>query len=194
MKILAITAFLALASLALAACGGAQDTESSRGGPLVEQPPPPPQPVHPSGSQEARATVTRAGGTFSLTSGARLEIPEGAIAEPVEVSFHVGAEGHAFGDRERQRPLGPLVAVEPSLIAAEGSSFTVSVPAQPLPDGWSPSDLAFAMEEVDTDPRAMDSLGTQTRWQFYPVTVENNRFVARVTGLPGNRLQFGVAR
>jgi hypothetical protein len=123
-----------------------------------------------------------------------LEIPEGAISEPVDVSFHVGAEGHAFGDRERQRPLGPLLAVEPALFATDGASFTVSVPALALPQGWTESDLAFAMEEVDDEQRAIDTLATQTRWNFYPVTVENGRFVARVTGLPGHRLQFGVAR
>ena len=179
-----------VAALLLMACGAPQ--EQTR----ATEPPPAPAPVGPanaSGAESATARVGRVGGTFTLGSGARLEIPSGAITEEVEVTMSVGAEGQAFGDAERQRPLGPMFAVTPRLVAEQGA-LRVSVPRQTIPSGFSEDDLAFAMEEVDDEQRAIDVLGTQTRWQFYRVTVEGQRFVAEVGGLPGHRLRFGVAR
>lgn len=184
-----------LLSVGLLACGGSQSAETTAG-PLEEEeaPPRPAGPVSASGSSEATATVAGAGGTLSLQNGARLEIPRGALSEPTEVVLRRGAEGQAFGDAERQRPLSPMLNIVPTLIAANGDAFEVSVPAQTIPSGYEEADLAFAMEEIDDEQRAIDTLGTQTRWQFYPVEVENGRWKARVTGLPGHRVQFGVAR
>ncbi len=183
------------AAALLAGCGGSQ-ASSTTGGGLEEAEAPPPRPAGPAsarGDSEARATVGRAGGTLTLSNGARLEIPEGALAEEIEVVFKNGAEGQAFGDRERQRAVGPMLAVEPSL-RSEGAPFVVSIPQQPVPNGWATEDLAFAMEEVHDEQRAIDTLGTVTRWQFYPCAQEGGRLVARTTGLMGHRVQFGVAR
>jgi hypothetical protein len=180
--------------LALGACGGPQAAEPAAAAPVRAEPVRPAGPVSASGSDEARAEVALAGGTLSLSNGARLRIPRGALTEPVEVILRPGAEGQAFGDAETQRPLGPMISVAPRLVAADGLTFTVSVPAQPIPAGFEEADLAFAIEEVDEQQRAIDTLGTQTRWQFYPVRVENGRFHADVAGLPGHRVQFGVAR
>lgn len=191
--------WIRLGALALSAaaigCGGTQsDTGSTTGGGLQEEPPPQPAgPANASGSTEATATVGSAGGTLSLSNGARLEIPSGALGESVEVTLQNGADGQAFGDRERQRALTPMLNVTPQLIS-EGGNFVVSYPSQAIPAGFEESDLAFAMEFVDDHQRAIDTLGTQTRWQFFPVQVQNGRFVASVDGLPGHRLQFGVAR
>lgn len=184
----------AVLSLGIAGCGGSQTGETSAG-PLVEDEEPvrPAGPINASGDTEARATVAAQGGTLSLRNGARLEIPTGALSEPIEVILRRGAEGHAFGDAERQRPLGPMLNIEPGLVASDGT-FTISVPSQTIPSGFEEADLAFAMEEVDDQQRAIDTLGTQTRWQFYPVRVENGRWVAQVRGLAGHRVQFGVAR
>ncbi len=135
-----------------------------------------------------------AGGTLSLANGARLEIPAGALDGAIEITFQVGADGHAFGDRERQRPLGPMLTVVPELNVTEGHEIVLSIPEQPVPSGFAPDDIAFEMEEVDRDARAIDTLATQTRWSIYPVQVEGGRFVIRTAYLPGNRLQFGVAR
>ncbi|MCB9596301.1 MAG: hypothetical protein H6719_26500 [Sandaracinaceae bacterium] len=177
----------------LTACGGSQAEPTTAGG-LEEAPPPRPVgPANASGSSEATAVVGRAGGTFSLANGARLEIPQGALSEEIEVTFHDGADGQAFGDRERQRALGPMLAVEPAL-RTDGPPFVVSVPNQPIPNGWNAEDLAFAMEEVAEEQRAMDTLGTVTHWQFYPAAAEGSRLIARTEGLQGHRLQFGVAR
>lgn len=193
---IAIASLAGLLSLALAACGGSESAGSTTGGGLEEEQRPvqPTGPVNASGSEEARATVANAGGTLSLQNGARLEIPSGAIAEPTEVVLRRGAEGQAFGDLERQRSLSPMLNVEPMLVAADGGAFVVSVPAQTIPSGFEEADLAMAMEEIDDQQRAIDTLGTQTRWQFYPVEVQNGRWVARVGGLAGHRIQFGVAR
>ncbi|MBX3272565.1 MAG: hypothetical protein KF729_20060 [Sandaracinaceae bacterium] len=182
-----------LAAALLYACGGTQ-TQSTTGGGLEEAPPPRAAgPANARGDTEARATVGRAGGTFSLANGARLEIPSGALARDLEVSFGVGADGQAFGDREHQRAVGPMLNVEPAL-DSEGPPFVLSIPQLPIPNGWSDSDLAFAMEEVHDEQRAIDTLGTVTRWQFYSASVEGGRIVARTTGLMGHRVQFGVAR
>ena len=179
----------------LVACGGSQ-AESTTGGGLAEAERPPPRPAGPvsaTGDSEATATVGRAGGTLSLTNGARLEIPRGALSQPTEVTLSHGAEGQAFGDREAQRPLGPMLNIEPALYS-DGPPFVVSIPEQPIPNGWSSEDLAFAMEEISSEQRAIDVLGTVTRWQFYNTSVEGGRIRARTTGLQGQRMQFGVAR
>ncbi|HJL16030.1 MAG TPA: hypothetical protein RMH99_10250 [Sandaracinaceae bacterium LLY-WYZ-13_1] len=192
MRRLAIANLVGSLALALGACGGSQPAEPVE--PAEDPEPVPAGPVSASGSDEARAEVRSAGGTLSLTNGARLEIPGGALEEPTEVVLAHGAEGQAFGDAETQRPLGPMLNVQPTLVAADGQAFEVSIPAQPVPAGFEESDLAFAMEEVHDQQRAIDTLGTRTRWQFYPVRVEDGRFVARITGLAGHRVQFGVSR
>lgn len=181
---------------ALVGCGGSGSVGQTTGGPLLEETeaPAPSGPVSASGATEARAVVGPSGGTLSLRNGARLTIPSGALAEPIEVSLHVGADGQAFGDRERQRPLGPMLAVEPAIASEGGAPFELSVPEQPIPSGFETSDLAFAIEDVDEGARAIDTLATQTRWQFYPVAVEGGRFVVRISGLAGHRVQFGIAR
>lgn len=181
------------AVLLLGACGGSQ-TESTTGGGLQEAPPPRPSgPASASGDSEAVAMVGSEGGTLSLSNGARLEIPAGALSESVEVTLSHGADGQAFGDRENQRALGPMLNIEPNL-RSEGGHFVVSIPEQPVPNGWSTDDLAFAMEEVSDEQRAMDVLGTVTRWQFYHARVQGGRLVADTAGLHGHRVQFGVAR
>lgn len=178
---------------ALIGCGGSAAVEATAGGPLVEEPPVA-GPVSVRGSTEARASVDAAGGTLALANGARLTIPQDALTTPTEVVFRVGADGHAFGDRERQRALGPMLVVEPAIVSEGGAPFELSIPAQPLPPAFEPPDLAFAIEEIDEGARAIDTLATQTRWQFYPVAVENERFVVRTSGFAGQRVQFGVAR
>jgi ZU5 domain-containing protein len=186
---LRVPSLLCVGVLAWAGCGGARGTASSSAGPITESS----GSSSANGSAEAHAVVGRSGGTLSLANGARLAIPPGALDQNVDVHFRVGADCHSFGDRERQRALGPVLAIEPGLNASDGQ-FEVSIPQQPLPGGYSTSDLAFAMEETHDGARAMDTIATQTRWQFYNVSVENGRFVARIDGLPGQRVQFGVAR
>jgi hypothetical protein len=185
---------LAFAAIfAFAGCGGSRSAQATTGGPLIEEPAEPALSSSVSGSREARALVGEQGGTLSLTNGARVEIPPGALGRAVEVDLAVAATCRAFGDAESQRPLGPVLSVGPALDTS-GREIEISIPQQPIPNGFEESDLAFAIEEADSGARAIDTLGTETRWQFFPVRVENGRFVARVPSLPGNRVQFGVAR
>ena len=172
-------------------CGGPRTTETTVARPVVEAAPA--GPVAASGAEQASASVGEAGGTLSLTNGARLTIPRGALPTTTDVTFGRGVDGQAFSNAESQRPLGPMLNVTPALRAASGH-FEVSIPRQSIPSGFEEADLAFGMEEVDDQQRAIDVLGTQTRWQFYPVQIEGDRFVARVDGLPGHRLHFGVSR
>lgn len=183
--------FASLVCCALVGCGGSGTAETTVARPVVEATPA--GPVAASGAEEASASVGEAGGTLSLTNGARLTIPRGAVPASTEVTFGRGVDGQAFSNAESQRPLGPMLNVTPALRAATGH-FEVSIPRQSIPSGFEEADLAFAMEEVDDQQRAIDVLGTQTRWQFYPVEVEGDRFVARIDGLPGHRLHFGVSR
>ena len=175
---------------------GSDQAQSTTGGGLQEAERPPPRPAGPvsaSGSAEARATVGPAGGTLSLSNGARLEIPAGALSAPTEVVLSHGVEGQAFRDRETQRALGPMLNIEP-VLRSGGAEFVVSIPQQPVPNGWSQEDLAFAMEEVSDEQRAIDVLGTVTRWQYYPVRMTGGRLAAHTMGLQGARVQFGVSR
>jgi hypothetical protein len=178
-------------ALVLSGCGSSAP-HSSSATPRIEVARSSSGPVSAQGGPEARAMVGRAGGTLTLSNGARLSIPADALSEEVEVTLHVGADGRAFGDRERQRPLGPMLAVEPAIVS-NGDAIELSIPQLALPGGYSEDDLAFAVEEP-TEERTMGTLATETRWQFLPVQIQNGRFVARTDGLPGQRLQFGVAR
>lgn len=180
--------------LVASACGGPQARSTAVEDDLAPEAPPAPSDVAVHGTSEARARIGRAGGTLSLANGARLVIPPGALSEETEVALLVGAEGHAFGDAERQRALGPMLAVEPAIVSAGGVPFELSIPEQPIPTGFERSDLAFAIEETHEGARAIETLATRTRWQFYPVVVEGGRFVVRTSGFGGHRVQFGVAR
>lgn len=183
-----IPTFLSLIAIG---CGGGTATQAPVEEPVVERAPA--GPVNARGGEEVQARVGGAGGTLALANGARLEIPAGALAEEVEVQMAAVGACRAFGDAERQRPLGPVLNIEPGLSASEGA-FELSIPQVALPGGYSEDDLAFAVEEPAEGARARGTLATETRWNFLPVVVRNGRFVARTDGLPGHRVQFGVAR
>jgi hypothetical protein len=176
----------------LLGCGAARQSEPVAVAP-VEEAPAPVGPVNARGDDAVRARVGAAGGTLSLSNGARLEIPEGALSEEVEIAMSNAPACRAFGDAESQRPLGPVLNVEPPLSTSTGA-FELSIPQVALPGGYREDDLAFAVEDVAVGSRASETLATETHWNFLPVVVRNGRFVARTDGLPGHRVQFGVAR
>lgn len=185
-------AVLTVVALSLA-CGGAEPTVRPASAPPT--PVRPAGPVSASGDSSVRAVIGRAGGTLSLRSGARLEVPAGALGQDYEVVLHEAEPARtAWDDPENEHELGPIFAVNPGMVAAQGHTFRVSVPQMALPQSFTTADLAFGSEEESNVTRALEMAGTETRWQFWPARIENGRFVAEMHSLGGHRMQFGVSR
>jgi hypothetical protein len=148
--------------------------------------------VHKRGGDKLIVEVGNAGGTLELDNGARLEIPQGALSEPVEITFGRGGHTTAFSNHEWERPLGPTLTLTPTL--ALGSPVKVSVPLSTLPEGFSESDLALGLEVMSDNQRAVQMTGTQTRWDYLPASTASGRATAQLDALPGYRLQFVVSK
>ena len=71
------------------------------------------EPAHARGDVSASARIGRAGGTLELSSGVKIEIPAGAISEPIDLSLSYGGATSAFANREDERPLGRVFVVAP---------------------------------------------------------------------------------
>jgi hypothetical protein len=152
----------------------------------------PSSPVHKRGSGKLIVEVGRAGGTLELDNGARLEIPQGALSEPVEITFSRGNHTTAFSNHEWERPLGPTLEIAPAI--GLGSPVKVSVPLASLPEGFSEDDLALGLEVVSDTQRAVEMTGTQTRWDYLPASTAGGRATAQLDSVPGYRLQFVVSK
>jgi len=199
-------ALLAAGCLAAAGCGGGEPVqaggsglgggdgagETSGGGndaPVGE--------AHARGDNRAATRVGAAGGTLELASGARVEIPAGAITTPVDVVIQRAPPTDAFNNREDERIAGPTFIVTPALNSSNGSKFVVSVPmTTSVPDGFEQTDVAIAYERVAAVQRGMSAEldTTQTRWDHGPASVRSGRMVAELDQLPGFRLQFVWSR
>ncbi|MCS6799777.1 MAG: hypothetical protein NZ898_14890 [Myxococcota bacterium] len=191
--------WVAHAAFAITGCGG---SPTRRGIESEQIAPPPPvesaAPAEPgrvsrSGDREVRARIGASGGVLELANGARLEIGEGALATSTEVTFALGATTAALQSREDRRPIGPVLLVEPALVAQPGQRFILSIPAAQLPSGFSAEDLALAVEQP-AEERALGIGGPQTRWTLVTARHEGGRAIAELTELPGMRLGFVVAR
>jgi len=151
-------------------------------------------PVNERGDDSAVATVGPAGGTLSLSNGALLEVPQGALAEPVEIIFGRGTQTQAFSNREDERTIGPTLIIQPAVVAEPGTRIRISAPLVSIPGGFSESDLALAVEEADDSQRS-DVMGTTTtRWQYADASVSGGRMRAELESLGGFRVQFVVSR
>jgi len=189
---------LAVGCVGAVACGGGNGAEGGTGETTpATQPAPQPQPAGPvskQGDEVVTATVSEAGGTLSLRNGAKLTIPEGALAEPTEVTLGPGAHTEVFTHREGTKAIGPILQVEPAMVAPPGARFELSLPFERgLPSGFSQDDLALGVEMMD-EQRALQMGGMQTRWQNFPARVQGGRLLGELDELPGMRLQFLVAR
>jgi hypothetical protein len=179
----------------LAACGGNEgpvpilvpgDDETSGGRAT-------PLPARASGDRSASTAVGPAGGVLSLSNGARLEIPAGALAEEVELTFAIAEATRSFANREDIELVGPTVMAMPSIAAAEGKVFTLDLPLPSLPADHEPEDVTLAVEIADQTQRHL-STTTQTTWEFFPATANGGRASAELPALPGYRFQFAVSR
>lgn len=136
------------------------------------------------------ATLGPAGGSLELASGWRIEIPEGALEDDVELRFVTGHEANVFSREEGEAGVGTLAELSPMVIAAEGHLLRVSAPAGRAPAGFERSHVVLGMEE-EARGRAFGDAVT-TRWQYHSGSGEDGRYVAEVAYLGGHRLQFGL--
>ena len=128
----------------------------------------PPSPVHLRGDRTAEGEVGPAGGSLSLTNGARLEIPEDALDEEVVIAFSVTSATQAYANRDDIQLVGPSVMAIPPLNAADGAQFTVSVPIPNLPRDLPDEAVQLAVEMTDAHQRVGSSATTQTHWELHP--------------------------
>jgi hypothetical protein len=184
----------------LAACGGSSTTVAPRApmyraeaAPQAARPAPTTV-ARASGDQSATAWVGAPGGELTLGNGARLEIPAGSLAEPVEVVFSLGEEVAAFRNREDERTVGPALVVSPEIAAANGARFVVELPFTTLPEGFTEDHVAVALERHDEDSSGFYGGATRTTWEHAPARVVSGRKLrAELPVLPGLRVQFVVS-
>lgn len=186
------TRWFVVGSFLLCACGASQAKPSSS--PVTKDEPreAPLGPVHEKGKDKLIATVGQDGGTLELGNGGRLEIPPGALAEPIEITLAAGGKTTAFSNREYERTVGPTLEVAPALQLA--LPIKVSIPLSRLPDGFEEDDLAMATEVQSDNQRAIEMTGTQTRWDYNPARSSDGRITGELSAIPGMRVQFVVSR
>jgi hypothetical protein len=148
--------------------------------------------VHKRGSKKLIAAIGKQGGTLELANGARLTIPDGALSEPVEITFSEGAHTTAFSNHEYERPLGPPIEIAPEI--ALNAPVQISVPLGQLPEGFSESDLALGLEVLASNQRAVPGQATNTRWDYLTASNKGGRAVAELSSVPGYRVQFVVSK
>jgi hypothetical protein len=193
----------AVAGLALApACGGGAASERPATVPPPARPPEPTTPstapvgvVHARGELSVTARVGPAGGDLSLANGARLDIPQGALGEVVEVVFAVGEPTSAFRNRDDEKTVGPSLVVSPELVALGGARFRITLPFVELPAGFESRHAAVALERQDEASSGFRGGATRTTWEHHEATATTDRkFVTELAQLPGYRVQFLVSR
>ena len=148
--------------------------------------------VHKRGSSKLIAVVGPSGGTLELANGARLTIPNGALTEPVEITFSEGAHTTAFSNHEYERPIGPIVEIAPEVSLA--APVEVSVPMGMLPEGFAPEHLTLGLEVLASNQRAVPGQATNTRWDYLQATNKGGRAAASLNSIPGFRVQFVVSK
>lgn len=176
------------------ACGGGTSDTTNGGGTTIADPEPVVGPVNQSGDRNVTANIGSPGGTLSLTNGARVEFPAGALSEAAEVHFSVGTQTHAFNNRDYEKPVGPTIHLQPDMALSGGLGVSVSIPMASIPSGFSEDDLTLALEIPAGRQRSSVMGSTQTTWMHIPASSQNGRFVAQITErVPGMRLQFLVS-
>ena len=186
-------AAVAVCLLALTACGGAGPDASEPGATegdstsSGDEATAPAGVVNKSGSGSVTARIGPAGGSLTLASGPKVEIPAGAIkgSEDIELSETQGTT--AFLNEESERPVGPTFVIAPDIQAPEGRTIKVSIPLASYPEGY--GDVAIAYEySMGSRVGAEDS--EHTRWQYENAKLVGGRAVAELPAVNGYRLQF----
>jgi hypothetical protein len=146
--------------------------------------------VRKTGNKEVAATLGSPGGTLELSGGPRVEVPAGAIDEPMDFVLREAPMTTAFFNSEHERPWGPTFVFSPGVNAPDGGSITVSVPLASYPEGW--GDVAIAYEYPVGDMVGAED-AQHTKWQYERATLTGGRAVAELPGVNGYRLQFVIS-
>lgn len=177
-------------AVALLGCGGggspgasAASQDSSAGGEQTV----PNAPVHKTGGKSVTAVIGPPGGSLELSSGAKIEIPAGAIEDKQTFVLEEAPGTTAFFNSEHERPVGPIFVISPGVNAPDGSTVQVSIPLASYPQGWGDVSLAY---EYPVGEVVGGEDSEHTRWQYTDAKLSGGRAVAEVPGLNGYRLQF----
>jgi len=168
------------------------NTPATQTGPTEPERSDPSETVYKHGKEKIIVKVGSSGARLELENGARLEIPEDALDDTVEITFAEGQHTTAFSNHEYERPVGPLVEVAPALNLSK--PFKLSVPLTSLPEGFTEKDLTLAVEVLAENQRAVQGQGTQTRWDYLPASSKSERAVAELAQVSGFRMQFVVSK
>jgi len=143
--------------------------------------------VHKTGSGSVSALLGPPGGSLELSSGAKVEVPAGALDGAQDFVLKEAPMTTAFFNEEHERPVGPTFIFSPGVNAPEGGAIKVSIPLASYPQGW--GDVALGYEyPVGEVVGAEDS--EHTRWQYEDAKLTGGRAVAELPGVNGYRLQF----
>ena len=181
--------------VALGGCGPGHDTTRPDYMPPQNDEDVPTGTVSESGGAIVTAMVGTAGGTLSLSNGAQLEIPSGALGDAVEITMATGAQSQAFNNRDYEKPIGPTIQIQPAVVAQPGQRFAISSPIPPLPSGFTEANITLAHEVVDPNQRELGGRGVNTRtvWQYADAAANGGRMTAQLSALGGFRFQFLVS-
>ena len=180
-------------SLGAVACGGsAPKPASATYVPPAREDDAPTGAVHKRGNGKLIVVVGPAGGSLELDNGARLVIPEGALAQSVEVTFSQGSRTTAFSNHSYEHAIGPTLEI--ACDANLQGPVEVSIPDTKLPEGFSEKDLALGLEAPASTQRALEGQAVQTRWDYLDAHAKGGRAVAELQQIPGYRLQFLVSK
>jgi hypothetical protein len=185
---------LSSALLSAIGCGGAGgsgpgaaqgDSTSSEGDEVAA----PNSVVNKSGSGSVSAVFGSPGGSLSLASGAKVEIPPGAIEGAQEIVLRESQMTTAFYNQESERPIGPTFTISPGFNAPEGRKVVVSIPLAAYPEGYGEIAIAY---EYSKGARVGAEDSEHTRWQYENARLSGGRAIAELPGINGYRLQFVV--
>jgi hypothetical protein len=143
--------------------------------------------VHATGSGSVTAKLGPPGGSLELASGAKVEIPPGAVEGAQDFVLREAPRTTAFFNEEHERPVGPTFIFSPGVDAPEGRTIRVSIPLASYPKGW--GDVAIGVESpVGAVVGADDS--EHTKWDYENAKLQGGRAVAELPSANGYRMQF----
>jgi hypothetical protein len=143
--------------------------------------------VHKRGGTSVTATLGSAGGSLELASGAKVEIPAGAVSGAEDFVLKEAPMTTAFFNDEHERPIGPTFILSPGVDVPEGEAARVSIPLSAYPQGWGKAAIGF---EYPVGEVVGGEDAEHTRWQYADAKLEGGRLIADLPGLNGYRLQF----